>query len=99
MENENTILEAIEMNFEKMFIAIKNEAELASYINGSADYLKMIHGIMYLDYLECKGLDESSDADAVRDYLDIPWLALSVEEKVRVQKFSSLLRCFRDLVK
>ncbi len=56
---------------------------------GSPNYRQVLRGYLRLHELTVEGRDESQDADAVRDSLDLPWHALTTGERERVQGLSA----------
>jgi hypothetical protein len=56
-----------------------------------ADVYKVFDGIKKLAELDRRGLNDSPDADAIRDEMDGPWLKLTDKEKRLVGKFSESL--------
>lgn len=55
----------------------------------SPNYRQVLRGYLRLHQLTVEGRDESPDADAVRDSLDLPWRALGRAERERVQGLSA----------
>jgi tetratricopeptide (TPR) repeat protein len=55
---------------------------------GNPNYRQVLRGYLRLHQLTVEGRDETQDADAVRDSLDLPWRALTEDEKERVQGLS-----------
>ena len=49
----------------------------------SPDYLAFVHCVRELHRLACEGLDDSPEADAIRDAADDPWEALTEVERER----------------
>lgn len=56
---------------------------------GSPNYRQVLRGYLRLHQLTALDRDESLDADAVRDSLDLPWRALTADERTRVQGLSA----------
>ena len=56
---------------------------------GSPNYRQVLRGYLRLHLLTVEGRDESRDAADVRDSLDLPWRALSADERERVQRLSA----------
>lgn len=54
----------------------------------SSSYLAVVRGIRELHRLTLLGMDESPEADAIRDATDGPWEALSEEERKRAAGLS-----------
>lgn len=48
-------------------------------------------GLRELHRLAAAGLNDSEEADLVRDSLDLPWGGLTEEERERLQAFSASL--------
>lgn len=62
----------------------------------SPNFLQVLRGYLRLHQLTVEGRDESPDADAVRDSLDLPWRALTETEKQRIQGLSADLFAISD---
>ncbi len=62
----------------------------------SSDYRVIVRGIRELHRLTLEGMDESPEADAVRDAMDTPWEALSESERMRVNGLSADLYSISD---
>lgn len=60
-----------------------------SHTQDNPNYGQVLRGYLRLHQLEVEGRDESVDADSVRDSLDVPWRALSADERERVQGLST----------
>jgi len=60
-----------------------------SHAPGNSNYRQVLRGYLRLHQLTVERRDESVEADAVRDALDLPWHALTVAEKERVQGLSA----------
>ena len=56
---------------------------------GHSNYRQAICGYLRLHQLTVEGRDDSVEADAVRDSLDLPWRALAEGERMRVQGLSA----------
>lgn len=62
----------------------------------SQHYRQVVRGFLRLHQLTAEGRDESPDADAVRDSLDLPWRALTENEKEKIQGLSADLFAITD---
>lgn len=59
-------------------------------------YLAVARGIRELHHLTLAGLDESTEADAIRDAVDAPWQDLSEAERDRARALSEDLYSITD---
>lgn len=62
----------------------------------SANYLAVVRGLRELHRLTVAGLQDSPEADAVRDVTDAPWQALTEMEKERIGELSEDLYSITD---
>lgn len=63
---------------------------------GNLNFRQVIRGFLQLHQFTVEGRDESPEADAVRDSLDLPWRALTETERDRVQGLSADLFAISD---
>ena len=64
----------------------------------SQNYRQVLRGYLRLHQLTVEGRDESPDADAVRDSLDLPWRALTDTERGGIQGLSADLYDISELI-
>ena len=67
-----------------------------STISSNQNFRQVIRGYLRLHQLTVEGRDESVEADAIRDSLDLPWRVLNETEKNRVQGLSIDLFAISD---
>lgn len=54
----------------------------------SVDFLRAMNAIDILHGMEAMGLDETPDADTIRDAFDVIWAAMSKEERNKIRTYS-----------